>query len=754
MVAEGNSMRPAGEGDRRWAAVFLLLFFLVTCAPAEEGILVLQVVDARHHPFANVRIALGGEGGSPQNSDQNGRMRLRLAPNTKPFAWATLLLKGGPGGLDLTFVSPFSEPARVRVPPFENDQDNFEEVIVVKEGDKEMLEHGSGRLAVEAAAKPAPKSQYRPLFGEPRLVTVALRLGPQGRSESAATYPMPEAAMLAAAKRFGLSLADIKAAIAFWGGSPLVWKSIMMTASIEAGGTDPFPYVQATSNDIVFGAGSWSLRGCGLQPALLKFQERNPQRFAEIVGKEDAEWLGKTLSAPCEASSSMVLERMLEGPGALRHSWREKFRQLGNEPALQHLQVEQIARSLKQAQGQASALGMTSDQAIAFCSYVATQAGTAMIPSQQQGFMHDVEAFKQQIGREPDEQERLLMLANRVDTSLKAAVPQFPPLFLEKVALLSGGEGTVLGFHYDLDDFGIGLTDSTTGAQVPVHHDKETLPRLASGWVPSQPASSQTLTPTPPAPGPPTIRQPSSDFPAGTQFDAPGEAQLVDLINQERTRRGIPPVQVDPRLTQTSRRHSVQMAQHRTISHQVPGEPPLGSRYTEMDLRSSFNGQNIALGDSVPSAHRRLMNDPEHRDIILNPNFNSVGTAVLISGGALYVTEDFAQVQQNYTNDEAARAVQDAIATYALSRGLPAPVPKPQPQLQDLARNLAQTHALDAQAIQGLPGVRNVVAWATTDLKQLPSNVTAAISRPMSGYSVGVCFAPDARIYWIVMVTY
>src|SRR5271166_1753584 len=194
-------MRLAGKGNRCRAAVLLLLFLLVTCAAAEEGILVLQVVDAKHHPFAHVRIALAGEGGSPQDSDANGRLRLRLAPNTKPFAWATLLLKGGASGVDLTFISPYDEPARVRVPPFENEQDNYDEVVVVKDGDKDTLQHGSGRLAIEgastAAQRSAPKSEYRPLFGEPRLLTVALRIGPPSRNSNLAADEFPQVGLLA-----------------------------------------------------------------------------------------------------------------------------------------------------------------------------------------------------------------------------------------------------------------------------------------------------------------------------------------------------------------------------------------------------------------------------------------------------------------------------------------------------------------------------------------------------------------------------
>ncbi len=76
----------------------------------------------------------------------------------------------------------------------------------------------------------------------------------------------------------------------------MVWGEIMLTASIEAGGADPFPFVRTVNQDIQFGAGTWSLRECDLQPVLLRFQQRDRKRFAEIIGA-DTEWLGKTLTS-------------------------------------------------------------------------------------------------------------------------------------------------------------------------------------------------------------------------------------------------------------------------------------------------------------------------------------------------------------------------------------------------------------------------------------------------------------------------
>ena len=38
------------------------------------------------------------------------------------------------------------------------------------------------------------------------------------------------------------------------------------------------------------------------------------------------------------------------------------------------------------------------------------------------------------------------------------------------------------------------------------------------------------------------------------------------------------------------------------------------------------------------------MDDPNHHDNILSPNYNAVGVSVISSGGQVYVTEDFARL--------------------------------------------------------------------------------------------------------------
>ena len=63
----------------------------------------------------------------------------------------TLQLGRDPNDLDLDFISPFNR--RVRVPPFDNGPDNFEEVTLALHGDKQTLETGSGMLAVNGSVE-------------------------------------------------------------------------------------------------------------------------------------------------------------------------------------------------------------------------------------------------------------------------------------------------------------------------------------------------------------------------------------------------------------------------------------------------------------------------------------------------------------------------------------------------------------------------------------------------------------------------
>jgi hypothetical protein len=86
--------------------------------------------------------------------------------------------------------------------------------------------------------------------------------------------------------------------------------------------------------------------------------------------------------------------------------------------------------------------------------------------------------------------------------------------------------------------------------------------------------------------------------------------------------------------------HSVEMAQQGSIWH--------GSFVTDATLKllnASSIGENVGMGGAVGQVNDAFMNSPHHRDNILDTGFNQVGIGVIVSGGTVYVTEDFVQAK-------------------------------------------------------------------------------------------------------------
>jgi serralysin len=137
------------------------------------------------------------------------------------------------------------------------------------------------------------------------------------------------------------------------------------------------------------------------------------------------------------------------------------------------------------------------------------------------------------------------------------------------------------------------------------------------------------------------------------------ERQMLDLINQERTWRGLNPVQLELRLNSSAESHSQWMLQQDAFSHTGAGSSSAGDRMTSAGFVFSGSwtwAENIAwqsergttgLSDDVVNLHNSLMNSPGHRANILNPNFTVVGIGIeqgdFEGFDAVVVTQNFAR---------------------------------------------------------------------------------------------------------------
>ena len=126
-------------------------------------------------------------------------------------------------------------------------------------------------------------------------------------------------------------------------------------------------------------------------------------------------------------------------------------------------------------------------------------------------------------------------------------------------------------------------------------------------------------------------------------IDSTAEVKMLDLVNRERTERGLRALQMDETLREVARQHSSDMFQRGYFAHVDPDGLNPFDRMRQGGGRFRAAGENLALAPTVEVAHNGLMNSPGHRANILSPSFGRVGIGVQDGGmhGKMF-TQNFA----------------------------------------------------------------------------------------------------------------
>ena len=120
------------------------------------------------------------------------------------------------------------------------------------------------------------------------------------------------------------------------------------------------------------------------------------------------------------------------------------------------------------------------------------------------------------------------------------------------------------------------------------------------------------------------------------------EAQMLELVNQERQAAGLAPLQADPELTEVARKHSADMFARGYFAHDTPDGLSPFDRMRQANVRFLTAGENLALAPTLRIAHTGLMNSPGHRANILRREFGRVGIGVMDGGmRGLMVSQEF-----------------------------------------------------------------------------------------------------------------
>src|ERR1017187_360426 len=146
---------------------FPVLLVALLCATsvvtwAEVGILVVHVKDVQRRPIAGMQIGVEGDGGASVTGD-DGKARIPLAKQTKEKNWVSLQILKSPPGKDFVMVSPWDY--KTLIPSYQNESENFVEVVVVQRGDRAALPQPRQNFPTRSAARRPSGFGERHCFG-------------------------------------------------------------------------------------------------------------------------------------------------------------------------------------------------------------------------------------------------------------------------------------------------------------------------------------------------------------------------------------------------------------------------------------------------------------------------------------------------------------------------------------------------------------------------------------------------------------
>lgn len=136
-------------------------------------------------------------------------------------------------------------------------------------------------------------------------------------------------------------------------------------------------------------------------------------------------------------------------------------------------------------------------------------------------------------------------------------------------------------------------------------------------------------------PGQAALRRHFEGGPALDYTTAPGyllaeEKDLWRRLLEERQRRGLPPLRLDPRLTDLAREYVQRLLERGDLSHHGPESP--SDRLRRSGLRAGQSGEILLQGHNAHSALKALLVSPAHKQLLLHSHFRQAGLGAIRDG--------------------------------------------------------------------------------------------------------------------------
>jgi uncharacterized protein YkwD len=185
------------------------------------------------------------------------------------------------------------------------------------------------------------------------------------------------------------------------------------------------------------------------------------------------------------------------------------------------------------------------------------------------------------------------------------------------------------------------MESCTTQGSDPACEAGESCTKAPQGLVCFNPSSPQTGFTSGGSSTPPVTPPPSGPPPTGC--GSTEEAQVVQLLNQERAKNGLSQLACDTGGIQVARKHSQDMCDRKYFSHYSPDGKAPWDRLRDGGVQFAAAGENIAMGYPSPEAvHNGWMSSSGHRQNMLTSSWTRVGVGMIrCGGGTPYWTEVF-----------------------------------------------------------------------------------------------------------------
>lgn len=123
--------------------------------------------------------------------------------------------------------------------------------------------------------------------------------------------------------------------------------------------------------------------------------------------------------------------------------------------------------------------------------------------------------------------------------------------------------------------------------------------------------------------------------------------EVAKLVNKERVKNGLAPLKMLPRLNKAAKIRADETTER--WSHTRPDGRDAFTVINDVDLKWNAIGENIACGQISPqNVVSAWMNSKDHKDNILNKNYQYIGVGVAVSNGRYYWTQCFVGMYEKY----------------------------------------------------------------------------------------------------------